>query len=468
LPEQAGQFLAAFSFRVFVASKRLPASEETPHVGQQAPEFMLQDTTGRLLALSEPLSTPSLSQPSMKRLCFFLHLVVGASVLALALPGFGQDSADSSLQPQTVAHPEQHRHIPVFGNADQFALSGHVEYYAPLGGFNRQNRDIDLQVATIAVAAHMQHGWEFQFDGLVLRAHGYRTLPNGAPSPQIPSSAQALGVGPLARWNFLQFSRLRSFVEAEGDFLLFDRPWPTYGTINDFFLRAGGGLRVRVSHSYWIESTFHWAHISNGECFCQGNPAWNGRGLSLVLRRTFGHEPDSHNKLGRWPFRDADENAWLTSVEDYAPAPGLDRQNGKVKADMRQLRISRAWHFPDHLEFQLGGMVQSTNTTFGFGPVMRWNFLDRERWRLFSDGGVDLLQTGSTAYIIPGKGIGYNFFPRVGAGASFCLHKSYWLDTSFGWAHVTSGFGGSSQLLLWSGQGATVSLRHTFRSFRSF
>ena len=371
-------------------------------------------------------------------------------------------------QPQSDATPEQHRRIPIFGNADEFALSGDVEYYAPLDGFNRQNRDIDLQVASVALAAHMPHGWEFQFDGLAVRAHGYRTLPSGAPSPQVPSSAQALGAGPLARWNFLQFRGFRSFVEAEGDLLLFDRPWPTFGTINNFFLRAGGGVAVQVGPSYWIESTFHWAHISNGECFCQGNPAWNGRGLSLGLRRTFGHEPEGHNRPGRWPFRNVHENAWITSLEDYTPGPGLNRQNGKVEADMRQLRISRAWHFPDHLEFQLGGMVQSTNTVAGFGPVLRWNFLERKHWRLFTDGGVDLLMTGSTAYIIPSKDVGINFFPRGRVGATFRLHRSYWLETNFGWAHVTTGFAGQRQLLPWSGQGASVSLRRTFDNSRSF
>jgi len=135
---------------------------------------------------------------------------------------------------------------------------------------------------------------------------------------------------------------------------------------------------------------------------------------------------------------------------------------------MRQLRISRAWHFPDHLEFQLGGMVQSTNTVAGFGPVLRWNFLERKRWRLFADGGVDLLMTGSTAYIIPSKDVGINFFPRGRIGASFWLHRSYWLETNFGWAHVTTGFGGRGQLPPWSGQGASVSLRRTFGNSRSF
>jgi hypothetical protein len=79
-------------------------------------------------------------------------------------------------------------------------------------------------------------------------------------------------------------------------------------------------VSVQVGNSYWIESTFHLAHISNGECFCQGNPAWNGRGLILGLRRAFSHEAEGH-KPETWLFRNADENAWITSVEDYTPIP---------------------------------------------------------------------------------------------------------------------------------------------------
>jgi hypothetical protein len=50
--------LGLFSFAIFFAGKRLPASHDAPHVGQKAPEFLLQDTSGRLVALSELISTP--------------------------------------------------------------------------------------------------------------------------------------------------------------------------------------------------------------------------------------------------------------------------------------------------------------------------------------------------------------------------------------------------------------------------
>jgi len=46
-------------------------------------------------------------------------------------------------------------------------------------------------------------------------------------------------------------------------------------------------------------------------------------------------------------------------------------------------------------------------------------------------------------------------FVRGRGGAALRLDESDWLETSFGWAHVTSGFEGSGKLLPWSGQGVS-------------
>jgi hypothetical protein len=58
-----GAVLSAMAFGlfvlvVFIAGKQLPASHGAPQVGQQAPEFVLTDTTGKRVALSELLSAP--------------------------------------------------------------------------------------------------------------------------------------------------------------------------------------------------------------------------------------------------------------------------------------------------------------------------------------------------------------------------------------------------------------------------
>lgn len=375
-----------------------------------------------------------------------------------------QDTASSQTDPQ--------RHIPSFGGANEFALATDLEYYEPEPGFNRRDRDIDIEVASIALAAHFRQGWEFQFDVLAMRAHGTAILSSSPPiPPAVPSNAVALGVGPVARWNVLQFSRWRLFVDAQGDVILNDHPFPPHGTSYDFFLRAGGGVSVRVSNRYWVESAFRFAHISNGQGFDAGNPSWQGHEFSVGIRRTFRPYQDSERPTPPVPGEPSKngrekEKAWITSTEYYWAAPGSNLQNPKTLEAMRALRVSHGWPFPKGFELQLGGMVAypKDGNIFGFGPLLRWNFLRTDRFRIFADAGADLLQTGNESYIIPLGGTGYNFFLRAGSGASIRLHSAYWLDTSFRFAHITTGFGpGGNSYIPWDGLGISVALRHAFR-----
>ena len=50
--------IALFIFSVFVFARWLPPSTGAPQVGQKAPEFTLQDQTGKQVSLNELLSTP--------------------------------------------------------------------------------------------------------------------------------------------------------------------------------------------------------------------------------------------------------------------------------------------------------------------------------------------------------------------------------------------------------------------------
>lgn len=47
-----------FIFSTFIMARWLPAASGAPQVGQKAPEFSLTDTDGKLVSLSELLSTP--------------------------------------------------------------------------------------------------------------------------------------------------------------------------------------------------------------------------------------------------------------------------------------------------------------------------------------------------------------------------------------------------------------------------
>jgi hypothetical protein len=407
----------------------------------------------------------------MKRTRLLSSLIVGLCLLRVSPPLLGQESTTQvdSAQPASPSAPQ--KHIPVFGGTNEFALATDLQYYEPEPGVNRQNRDIGIEVARAALAAHFREGWEFQFEALALRARGTAILSSTAPiPPPVPSNALGVGAGPLARWNFLQFDRWRLFLDAQGDLILNDRPFPPHGTSYDFFLRAGGGVSVRVSDKYWVESAFHFAHISNGQGVDSGNPSWQGRGLSIGIRRSFRPYRESEritrSSVSGESGDKGKEKAWVTGTEYYFAAPGSNLQNPKTLDAMRALRVSRTWPFPKGLELQLGGMVAypKNGNIFGFGPLLRWNFLRGGRFLLFADGGADLLQVGNTAYIIPLGGTGYNFFLRTGSGASFRLHAAYWLDASFRYAYITSGFGpGGNDYIPWSGLGVSLALRHTFR-----
>jgi hypothetical protein len=389
-----------------------------------------------------------------------------AVCICLFIPARAVAQEPTAQTPAQNIATEQPKSGPLF-HVDQFSFESNIEYYAPQPGFDRQNRDIDIQVARAAVGAHLRSGWEFLASGFLFRADGTRTEASLAPNPpQVASNAVGVGVGPMVRWNFLEMSRFRVFLDAEGSLLIADRPFPQNGSVYDFFLRAGGGVSVRVSNSYSIESAFHFAHISNGKGIDSANPTWQGNGVSLGIRRVFGHKASSaegHSKpLFRF-FRKTNENAWVTGFEYYAPLPAFTPRGANFQGDIRAVRVSRAWHFPSRLELQLGGMVQKTDSAMGLGGLLRWNFLEQTHLRLFADAGADFIQAGSPVYIIPWPGDGYTGFLRVGGGASWRIHPSYWLEAGFRWAHIPSGFGsGANGFPEWSGQGGSFSLRHTF------
>ncbi len=407
----------------------------------------------------------------MKRPRRLLCLCIGWSIVAFGAIGLAQETGaenESSQQPQT-SQPEPQKHLPVLGTLTEFALATDLEYYEPAPGFNRQNRDIDLQVVRAALAAHFQQGWEFQFDALAFHGRGTEA---DTSTPPVPSNAAGVGAGPTVRWNFLQLDRWRLFLDAQGDLILANRPFPVHGSSYDFFLRAGGGASFRLSHSNWLESDFRFAHISNGQCFCSSNPAWNGRGFAIGIRHTLGTYPEAPQKATPSDSREpgANERAWTTSAEEYRAVPGSNLQDPRIQHQLRALRISRSWPLPKKFEFQFGGIIgdpihaKEGNQFGGIGPLLRWNFLHTEHLRLFADAGADLIFTGSPAFVIPFPGDGYNFFARGGSGASFRLHSAFWLDAGFRYAHVTTGFGPSEYSYLpWSGLGVSLALRHTFR-----
>jgi len=173
--------------------------------------------------------------------------------------------------------------LPILRYADETAWVTSLDYYAPRPGFDRQNRDIDVEDFRVTRAWHFRRGLEAQFGGLAFRASGTRTTNTSPPSLE-GSDALGLGFGPMGRWNLLEIKRVRFFGDAGPDVIFTNNPFPAGGTNYDFFLRAGGGAAFRLNESYWLEAGFRWTHISNGQGIGPGNPAWQGRGVAVALR----------------------------------------------------------------------------------------------------------------------------------------------------------------------------------------
>lgn len=64
-------FIALFIFSVFIVARWLPPSKGAPQVGQKAPDFTLQDTTGKQVSLNELLMAPVNGGPPKSVLLVF-------------------------------------------------------------------------------------------------------------------------------------------------------------------------------------------------------------------------------------------------------------------------------------------------------------------------------------------------------------------------------------------------------------
>lgn len=366
----------------------------------------------------------------------------------------------ASDAPCTETAQSRKHGLPILRDADETALIASFDYYSPQPGFDRRNRDIDVENFRVNLAWHFPRGWELQFGGLIFRASGTRTT-NTSPPATERSDALGFGFGPVVRWNFLQFKRVRLFGNLGLGVNFTNNDFPAGGTKYDFLLRAGGGASFRLAESYWLEASYWWTHISNGQGIDPGNPAWQGQGISLGLRYAFQHEEASSagpNSKGLPILRDADENAWASNAEYFAPLSHSNRLDPRL--NIRAYRVARAWHFANGLEFQFSALIFPSPLASGFGPLLRWNFVQAGRWRFFVDGGADFTKDGF--FFLPQPGDSYNFLFRAGSGLSYRLTDSYWLEAAYRWGHTLGGWNGPSPYSSWSGQGASLGIRHTF------
>lgn len=107
-----------------------------------------------------------------------------------------------------------------------------------------------------------------------------------------------------------------------------------------------------------------------------------------------------------------------------------------------QAALSLQYFFVDDIEiigelsalgfFQEGDDAAGVNAGF----VLRWHFVNRDRWSLFGDAGIGLLFTTDD---VPDGGTSFNFTPRAGLGATYRLTDGgVRLVAGARWHHVSN------------------------------
>lgn len=102
---------------------------------------------------------------------------------------------------------------------------------------------------------------------------------------------------------------------------------------------------------------------------------------------------------------------WLTVNAGWAPD----------LADENDVALSIAWSrfFVEDVEFGVEGAAwyfdQEIDDQVGASASMllRWHFVNNDRWSLFLDAGIGLLGSGGN---VPDDGSSFNFLPRAGVG----------------------------------------------------
>ncbi len=71
-----------------------------------------------------------------------------------------------------------------------------------------------------------------------------------------------------------------------------------------------------------------------------------------------------------------------------------------------------------------------------FNALLRWHFLNRQSWSLYTDAGAGVLYADTD---VPEEGTEYNFTPQVGLGATFALGDGgARLMTGVRWHHISN------------------------------
>lgn len=173
---------------------------------------------------------------------------------------------------------------PGFFSLDERALSMVVEHYWPRGSFEDRFRPINITLLSLRASWQFHSDLEINAGGGLLVARGEISEPD-APLPR-DSDATGAFLGGGLRYYPLRLGAAAAFIEGSLSFTwTAGTQFPDGGTGTNGLVQWGAGIRYDLGPDWALEGGYRQAHISNGAGLVAHNPAWNGQGMFIGLRR---------------------------------------------------------------------------------------------------------------------------------------------------------------------------------------
>lgn len=150
-------------------------------------------------------------------------------------------------------------------------------------------------------------------------------------------------------------------------------------------------------------------------------------------------DPQAGSDVQPW----GQEDHWWWSVGGGLAHDFEDAEDVNLYAAFRYFLV-------DNVEVAFEGglwyFYQPGDDAVGFNPnfIVRWHFVNKERWSIYTDVGIGLLfasdRVPSSDDPDDSEGLAFGFTPRAGIGATFKLDEGSGmrLDVGLRWAHVSN------------------------------
>jgi len=148
---------------------------------------------------------------------------------------------------------------------------------------------------------------------------------------------------------------------------------------------------------------------------------------------------------GDSPAEELDEGRFLTEFGDpepiwisFATSGSLYPDGADLEGNLKLTKFVVPERLEVGAEVSTWRFVQPGDDAFGVsgGLVIRWHFIAREDWSLYADTGLSLLVASD---LVPDRGTGFNFMPKLGIGGTWQPTEDPWrLFASLRWHHISN------------------------------